>query len=58
MNNLQNKIVYKNAQGKTKYYATYQNAWIACNRLNQKESKGIWRFEADKIGWYLQLEQE
>ncbi len=58
MNTTENKIIYKNSKGQTKYYATYQTAWNACIRLNEKETNGIWRFEGDLAGWYLHLEQE
>jgi hypothetical protein len=53
-----NQILHKNAKGETKYYASYQSAWNACIKLNKKETNGVWRFEADLVGWYLQLEEE
>jgi hypothetical protein len=52
------QIVHKNAKGETKYYATYQSAWNACIRLNEKETRGTWLFEGDIVGWYLHLEKE
>ncbi len=50
------EIIYKNAKGETKYYATYQSAWNACIRLNEKiiTSNGTWAFDGDATGkWYL-----
>lgn len=47
------EIIYTNAKGETKYYATYQSAWNACIRLNEKATNGSWAFEGDVTGWYL-----
>ena len=58
MNAAENPMLYKNAKGETKYYATYHSAWNACIRLNEKETKGTWRFEGDLVGWYLELEKD
>lgn len=52
------QIIYKNAKGETKYYASYKSAWNACIRLNEKETRGTWLFEGDRYGWYLHLELE
>ena len=51
------EITYKNSKGETKYYATYQTAWNAAIRLNEKINNGTWLFEADTIGWYLFFEE-
>jgi hypothetical protein len=48
------EIKHTNAKGETKYYATYQSAWNACIRLNEKATNGSWEFEGDATGnWYL-----
>jgi hypothetical protein len=52
------EVVYKNAKGETKYYASYHTAWKACIRLNRTETTGTWRFEGDAIGWYCHFEEE
>lgn len=53
------EITHKNAKGETKYYATYQSAWNAAIRLNEKAIGGTWYFEGDATGmWYLFFEAE
>ena len=50
------KVVYKNAKGETKYYATHRSAWNACVRLNENAVGGLWYFESDETGlWYLEF---
>jgi hypothetical protein len=46
--------IYKNKKGEIKYYASYQSAWKAAQRLNQMVNGGQWWFEADVNGWYLE----
>ena len=44
--------------GSVKYYASYQSAWNAANRLNEAETAdGIWLFEMDMTGWFVFLSQ-
>jgi len=44
--------------GEIKYFATYQSAWNAANRLNDAGlDDGIWLFEADMTGWFVFLAQ-
>lgn len=50
--------IYKNAKGETKYYSTYQSAWNAAARLNEKEMDNLWWFEADLNGWFLFQDSE
>jgi hypothetical protein len=53
------EIIYKKKNGETKYYASYQSAWNACIRLNEKINNGTWMFEADATGyWYLHFVAE
>ena len=48
------EIRYTKKNGEVKYYATYQSAWNACIRLNEKLTEGSWSFEGDETGlWYL-----
>lgn len=52
------EIIYKDSKGATKYYATYQSAWNAAIRLNNKRTSGAWYFESDETGlWYLFLDE-
>ncbi len=48
-----NEVVYTDSKGNTKYYASYQSAWKAAARLNEKETDVQWFFEADLNGWYV-----
>ena len=42
--------------GEIKYYASYESAWKAANRLNDSRTEeGIWLFEADLAGWFVFL---
>ena len=52
------EIRYTKKNGEVKYYASYQNAWNACIRLNEKPEyqSGTWLFEGDENGWYLHFE--
>lgn len=46
---------YLTKTGKVKYYASYRSAWAAANRLNKTADGGLWVFEMDLIGWYLEF---
>ena len=52
------EILYKKKNGEVKYYATYQTAWNAAIRLNEKLTNGTWLFEGNENGWYLHFEGE
>ena len=48
--------VLKDSKGNTKYYASYDSAWKAANRLNEQLAAGdfnCWYFEMDLTGWFL-----
>lgn len=48
------EIIYRKKDGSIKYYASYQSAWNAAIRLNEKETTGAWYFESDAtLNWYL-----
>lgn len=50
--------IYTKKNGETKYYSTYQSAWNAAIKLNEKldaTEMGFWEFEGDINGWYLQF---
>ena len=51
----QKPIFYTNKNGDVKYYVSYRTAWNACIRLNKTAVNGLWLFEADTIGWYLEF---
>jgi len=52
-------ITYKNANGETKYWKTEGGAWNAANRLNEKETDGMWTFENEyQKGWYLEFTKD
>lgn len=52
-------ITYKNADGKTKYWKTESGAWNAANRLNEKETNGMWTFENEyQKGFYLEFKKD
>jgi hypothetical protein len=45
--------IYRDSKGNIKYYATYQSAWRAANRLNTAEGDVEWLFEQDLVGWFV-----
>jgi hypothetical protein len=45
--------VYRNRKGEIKYYASWQSAWKAANRLNDAEGDVEWLFEQDLTGWFV-----
>ena len=49
---------FVNKDGSVRYYASYHSAWRAAVRLNQTAVGGLWYFEGDSVGWYLEFVPE
>jgi hypothetical protein len=51
--------LYTNSNGETKYWKTEGGAWNAANRLNEKETNGMWTFENEyQKGFYLEFKKD
>jgi hypothetical protein len=47
------KTIHRDSKGNIKYYASWQSAWKAANRLNETEGDVNWVFEQDLVGWFV-----
>ena len=51
--------LYTNPNGEVKYWKTEGGAWNAANRLNEKETTGMWTFENEyQKGFYLEFKKD